>query len=202
MTSGSGANKQHNISPYIKYTKQTNSNYGYQDIMTSRKSQFRIHKEASRCRDTSRIHGPIYHSLGALKKRPETRKARQMPPSFPALTCNYKDNNVFTSARRFYLFAFWFITVCRAPDTWYRSFAERGSLKRVTIIFSSVSYNECMNSNEGGICFYLPSFTARMFEQIKSFSFDPECATPTSAIWRAIIEKTGIVPTIDQNKRI
>lgn len=102
--------------------------------MTSRKSQFRIHKEASRCRNTSRIHGPIHHSSAPLKKRPETRKARQMPPSFPALTCNYKDNNVFTSAHRFYLFAFWFITVCRPPDTWYRSFAEP-SLKRVAIIF-------------------------------------------------------------------
>lgn len=101
-----------------------------------------------------------------------------MPPSFPALTCNYKDNNVFTSARRFYLFAFWFITVCRAPDTWYRSFTERGSLKRVTIIFSSVLDNECLNRNEGGIRFYLPPIRPEMSEQIKSFSFNREWRTP------------------------
>lgn len=53
-------------------------------------------------------------------------------------------------------------------------FRGTGSLKRVTIIFTSVSDNECMNGNEAGICFSLPPFRAEMFGQIKSFYFNPE----------------------------
>lgn len=37
---------------------------GHNDV---KELQFWIHKEASRCRDTSRIHGPIYHR--AVKKK-------------------------------------------------------------------------------------------------------------------------------------